>query len=196
MSALLAGSLLGSGLWFLARGTGVVALLMLTLTVVLGITTRSGRTGAGLSRFGVVDLHRTASLTGAGLVLLHVTTLMLDPYAQLRLVDLVLPFVGAYRPLWLGLGTLALDLLLVLVGSSLLRRRIGPRAFKAVHWLAYAMWPLALVHGLMTGTDAGAVWFTALALLCGLAVVWALVWRLSAGFAGRGWRRVSRVVAR
>jgi sulfoxide reductase heme-binding subunit YedZ len=196
MSVLLTSGLLTSALWYLGRGTGVVALVMLTVTMVLGIVTRSGRPAAGVSRFGVADLHKTASLTGAGLVLLHVGTLLFDPYAQLRLVDLVLPFLGSYRPLWLGLGTLALDVVLVLVGTSLLRHRMGPRAWKAVHWIAYAMWPLAFVHGLMTGTDAGALWFLVLAAACGLAVVGAVMWRLSAGFVERGWRRVPRVVTR
>lgn len=196
MSVLLTAAVLSKALWFLGRGTGVVALVMLTLTLVLGITTRSGRPALGVSRFGVADLHKTASLTGAGLVLLHVGSLLFDPYAQLRLVDLVLPFLGSYRPLWLGLGTLALDVLLVLVATSLLRHRIGPRAFKAVHWVAYALWPLAFAHGLMTGTDAGALWFLAVAAGCGIAVIAAVTWRLSAGFLDRGFRRVPRVVTR
>ena len=196
MSVLLTTGVLTSALWYLGRGTGVLALVMLTVTMVLGITTRSGRPALGVSRFGVADLHKAASLTGAGLVLLHVGTLLFDPFAQLRLVDVVLPFLGSYRPIWLGLGTLALDVLLVLVGTSLLRHRIGPRAFKAVHWFAYAMWPLAFVHGLMTGTDAGSLWFLVVAAACGLAVVWAVMWRLSAGFSERGWRRIPRMVSR
>ena len=189
-------AILTSALWYLGRGTGVAALLMLTLSVVLGITTRSGRPALGLSRFGVADLHKTASLTGAGLVLVHLGTLLFDPYAQLRLLDLVVPFQGSYRPFWLGLGTLAVDLLILLVGSSLLRHRIGPRAFRAFHWLAYGMWPLALVHGLRTGTDAGQGWFLALAAGSAVAVLAALGWRLSAGFGERGWRRVSRRTGR
>ncbi|MGZ6788098.1 MAG: ferric reductase-like transmembrane domain-containing protein [Nocardioidaceae bacterium] len=185
-------ALLTAGLWYLGRGTGVVALVMLTITLVLGITTRSGRSAAGVSRFGVAELHKTASLTGAGLVLVHVATLLFDPYAQLRLVDLVLPFLGSYRPIWLGLGTLGLDVLVVIVATSLLRHRIGPRAFKAVHWFAYAMWPLAWAHGLMIGTDAGALWFLALAAACGLAAFGAVFWRLSTDFVERGFRRVPR----
>ena len=70
-----------------------------------------------------------------------------------RLVDVVVPFVGAYRPFWLGLGALALDLLAALIVTSLLRARIGLRAWRAVHWVAYACWPVALVHGLGTGSD-------------------------------------------
>lgn len=188
---------LTDALWALGRGTGIVALLMFTLTMVLGVATRSGRASLGLTRFGVADLHRTAGLAGTALIAAHVGTLLLDPYAQLRLVDLVLPFLASYRPVWLGLGTLALDVLVVLVGSSLLRHRVGPRVFRAIHWSAYALWPVALVHSLGSGSDAGTPWFRALAALCTLAVVGALAWRTSRSFANRGMRRIPRkVVAR
>lgn len=179
-------------LWYLGRGTGIVAMLLFTLTLVLGIVTRSGRAGLGLTRFGLADLHRTASLTGVGLLAVHIVTLVLDPYAQLRAVDTVLPFLSAQRPLWQGLGTLAVDLLLLLVGSSLLRHRLGPRAFRAVHWTAYALWPMAVLHGLGTGSDAATVWFRALSLACVAAVVVAVGWRTSPGFAERGMSRIPR----
>jgi methionine sulfoxide reductase heme-binding subunit len=183
---------LTEALWYLGRGTGLVALVMFTLTMVLGITTRSGRAGLGLNRFGFADLHKTASLAGVGLILVHVGTLLFDPYAQLRLVDLAVPFLATYRPFWQGLGTLAVDVLLVLVASSLLRHRIGPRVFRALHWTAYAMWPLALVHSLGTGTDAGTVWMRAAAGTCFLAVAVAVGWRTSGPFAERGKRRIPR----
>ncbi len=179
-------------LWYLGRGTGIVALVLFTLTVVLGIVTRSGRTGAGLSRFGVAELHRTASLTGVGLLAIHIGTLLFDPYAQLRWVDTVLPFLAAQRPLWQGIGTLAVDLLVVLVATSLLRHRIGVRAFKAVHWTAYALWPMAVLHGLGMGSDAATGWFRGLALACVAAVVVALGWRTSARYGERGMTRIPR----
>ncbi len=183
-------------LWALGRGTGVVALAMFTLALVLGIVSRSGREVGGLGRFGVAELHRTASLTGVGLIVVHVGSLLFDPYAQLRLVDLVLPFVGSYRPLFLGLGTLAVDLLLVVTGVSLLRNTVGPRVFRAVHWLTYALWPVALVHALGTGTDAGSLWMDVLAVTCVAAVTAALGWRLTPAYAERGRERLPRVVAR
>ena len=124
-----------------------------------------------LGRFGTSDLHRTAALTGTGLVAAHVGSLLLDPYAQLKLVDFVFPFLGAYRPLWLGLGTLALDLLGVVTVVSLLRHRVGPHVFKAVHWATYALWPIALLHALGSGTDAATWWFRAIAVVCVSAVV-------------------------
>ncbi|MDX6300315.1 MAG: methionine sulfoxide reductase heme-binding subunit [Nocardioidaceae bacterium] len=181
-------------LWFLARGTGTVALVMLTLTVVLGVAVRSGRRTDDLDRFVIADLHKTASLVGTGLVATHLATLWFDPFAQLRFLDLLVPFAGTYRPLWLGLGTLAVDVLVLLVASSLLRHRIGPRAFRAVHWAAYAMWPLALLHGLGTGTDAGTWWFRSVAVACALAVAAAVAWRLSPAYPERGIDRIPRTV--
>ena len=183
-------------LWALGRGTGVVALLMFTATVVLGIVSRSGRSVAGLGRFGLAELHRTAALTGVGLVAVHLTSLFFDPYAQLRLVDVVVPFLGSYRPLFLGLGTLALDLLLVITAVSLLRNVVGPRAFRAVHWLTYLLWPVALVHGLGNGTDAGSVWMDAVAALSTATVLAAVAWRLLPSYAERGRVRLARVVTR
>jgi predicted ferric reductase len=185
-----------NALWYLGRGTGVVALVVFTVTLVLGITTRSGRAALGVGRFGVAELHRTASLVGVGLIAVHVGTLLFDPWAQLKLIDTVLPFMAGFRPFWQGLGTVAVDLLALITVSSLLRHRIGPRVFHALHWTAYALWPLAMLHALGTGTDAASSWFRALAALCGGAVVVALGWRTSAGFGERGMVRRSRVVAR
>lgn len=187
---------LTSALWDLSRGAGVAALVAFTVSLVLGIVTRSGRDALGLGRFGLADVHRTAALTGVGLVAVHLVTLLFDPYAQLRLVDLVLPFLGSYRPLWLGLGTLAVDLLGVVTVVSLLRHRVGPRVFKAVHWATYALWPIALVHALGTGTDAATLWLDGIAVACVAAVASAVVWRTSPSFASRGWTRLPRQVAR
>ena len=115
---------------------------------------------------------------------------------QRKLVDMVLPFIGSYRPVWLGLGTVAVDLLLVITGVSLLRNRVGPRIFKGVHWLTYALWPVALAHSLGTGTDAGTLWMDGIAAGCVAAVLAAVAWRTSPTFAHRGWTRLPRQVAR
>jgi predicted ferric reductase len=178
--------------WALGRGTGVVALVLFTVALVLGILARSGRPVPWLGRFGTSDLHRTAALTGTGLVAAHVATLYVDPYAQLRLVDVVFPFLGAYKPLWLGLGTLALDLLGIVTVVSLLRHRVGPRVFRTVHWATYALWPVALLHALGNGTNGGSTWFRALAVVCISAVVTAVGWRLTPSYAHRGWSRHPR----
>lgn len=186
---------LDSALWDLGRGTGVVALVMFTLSLVLGIVARSGRRVPGLGRFGTSDLHRTAALTGTGLVALHLSSLLFDPYAQLKAVDFVLPFLASYRPLWLGLGTLAVDTLLVVTVVSLLRHRVGPRLFRVVHWATYLLWPTALLHALGSGSDARTAWFRWLAVGCITAVVTAVGWRLTPSYAGRGWARHPRRTA-
>jgi methionine sulfoxide reductase heme-binding subunit len=185
-----------AALWDLGRGAGVAALVAFTVSLVLGIVTRSGREVLGLGRFGLNEVHRTAALTGVGLVVLHLGSLFFDPYAQLRVVDLVLPFLGNYRPLWLGLGTLAVDLLLVVTVVSVLRDKVGPRVFKAVHWATYALWPVALAHSLGTGTDARTLWMDGIAVACVGAVAAAVAWRTSPAFTSRGWNRLTRQVAR
>jgi methionine sulfoxide reductase heme-binding subunit len=134
-------------------------------------------------------------LTGTSLVGVHLVSLLLDPYSQLKVVDLAFPFLAAYRPLYLGLGTLAVDLLLLITLVSVLRARIGPRLFRAVHWLTYVVWPFALVHALGSGSDAGTAWFRAFAVACIVLVVSAAGWRLAPSFTGRGWDRHSRRAA-
>jgi sulfoxide reductase heme-binding subunit YedZ len=170
-------------LWYFGRGTGVVTLVLLSIVVALGIGARSGRTAFGLPRFAVNLLHRNAALLAVVMVAGHVLSLLFDPYAQLRVFDLVLPFAGDYRPVWQGLGTLAFDLLIAIVVTSLLRKRIGARAWRVVHWLAYLCWPVALLHGLGNGTDNGTWWLWTVAMTCVAAVVAAIVWRLTPSFA-------------
>jgi len=178
--------------WALGRGTGITALAFMTVSVTLGIATRSGRPLAALPRFAVADMHRFAALAGTVLVALHVTLLFFDPYAQLRLMDFAVPFLGAYRPLWLGLGTLALDVLVAVIVSSLLRHRLGVRTFRVVHWATYALWPIAFAHALGNGTDAGRQWFQVFAMCCAVTVVAALGWRTRANYAEYAEARLPR----
>lgn len=167
-----------NALWYFGRGFGVSALVLFSVVVVLGIVTRAGRPLPGLPRLAATTVHRTASLTALIFLGLHVTTLELDPYAQLRAVDVVLPFLAQYRPLWQGLGTLALDLVVVVVASSLLRHRIGLGAWRFLHWAAYLCWPLAVAHALGTGTDNGAGWLRGVVAACCLLVLAAVAWRV------------------
>jgi DMSO/TMAO reductase YedYZ heme-binding membrane subunit len=171
-----------SALWYLTRGTGLVTLLLLTASVVLGILQVLRWAPAGSPRFVVVSLHRAISLLVVVLLGVHVLTAVLDSFAPIRLVDAVLPFAGSYRPFWLGLGALAFDLIVALTVTSLLRRRLGLRAWRAVHWLAYACWPAALVHGWGTGTDTRTTWMLAITLACAAAVMGAIAWRLTEGW--------------
>jgi DMSO/TMAO reductase YedYZ heme-binding membrane subunit len=160
-----------SPLWYLSRGTGAVALLLLTVSVVLGILDQRHWRPAGWPRFVLDALHRNVSLLVLALLAVHIASSVIDTFAPIRLVDAFVPFVSAYRPVWVGLGALAFDLLLAVLITSVLRRYLGHRAWRMVHWLAYVSWPVAVVHGLTTGTDVKAAWLLALTATCAAAVV-------------------------
>jgi predicted ferric reductase len=180
-------------LWAFGRASGMVALALFTVTVLLGIVTRSGRPLPGIPRFSVSLLHRNVSLLGLVFLVLHIVTLLADSYAQLNLVDVVVPFLGAFKPFWQGLGTVAFDLVLALVVTGLLRRRIGQRTFRTLHWLSYAMWPIALVHAVGNGTDASSGWFLLAAGASAVVVLAAILWRVSARFLETAHAREERV---
>ena len=163
--------------WFLTRGTGAISFLMLTGVVVLGITGSVGWESRRWPRFITQGLHRNISLLAVAFLGVHVAMSVFDGFAPIRWVDAVVPFGGIYRPVWLGLGAVAFDLLLALVITSLVRVRLGYRSWKAIHWLAYACWPVALVHGLGTGSDTKAAWMLALVGTCVAAVAAAVWWR-------------------
>jgi DMSO/TMAO reductase YedYZ heme-binding membrane subunit len=147
----------GHAYWYLTRGSGVVALVLLTASVALGIGVTLRARPARLPRFAVVAVHRSASLLALAFVCVHVLTTVLDSYTPIALGDAFVPFASSYRPIWLGLGAVAFDVLLAVVATSLLRGRLSPSLWRGVHWLAYACWPLALVHALGTGSDASRV---------------------------------------
>ncbi|WP_105975562.1 ferric reductase-like transmembrane domain-containing protein [Streptomyces geranii] len=158
-------------LWYANRATGAVCLILFTVVVLLGIAVRLRTKIPGLPRFGTVSLHRTLSLSATVFLVLHIAAAVIDGYVDITLLDAVVPFVSDYQPLWLGLGTVAFDLMLAVLVTSLLRARLGHRTWRAVHWLAYASWPIALVHGIGIGTDTGADWMTWLTVSCVAAVL-------------------------
>lgn len=165
--------------WFITRGSGVVTLILLTLSVALGVANVQRLQTARVPRFVINAVHRNASLLALVFLAIHIVTITLDSYVNISLTDAVVPFGAGYRPLWVGLGAVALDLMLAVVVTSLLRRHIGYRAWRATHWLAYACWPVALLHGLGIGTDTGATWMQVVTGICVAIVAAALVSRLS-----------------
>jgi sulfoxide reductase heme-binding subunit YedZ len=169
-------------LWYMTRGFGLVALILLTITMALGLTQVVRFARPGWPRFVVAALHKNASLLALVLIAIHVATAVLDRYAPIHIVDVFIPFISAYRPLWLGLGAIALDLFVALAVTSLLRHRLGYRTWRAVHWAAYATWPLAVVHGLGTGSDTKLGWVLLINVACVGAVLSALWWRLASGW--------------
>ncbi len=179
MSLSVAATLSPSAYWYLARGTGAVALVLLTASVVLGILGSVRFAAPRWPRFAIDAVHRDVSLLVVVVLVIHIVTSVLDGFAPIRLFDGVIPFVTPYRPLWMGLGTLSFDLLLAIAITSLVRRRLGYQAWRAVHWLAYASWPVAVLHGLGTGSDVKQWWMLALTAACIVAVLVAVWTRIA-----------------
>lgn len=171
-----------SPLWYATRGTGLLALILLTATVVLGLLATVRFATPRWPRMLTAGLHRNVSLLVLAFLAVHILTAVLDSFAPVGWWAIVVPFVSAYRPLWLGLGTVAFDLLLAITITSLVRVRVGQRVWRYVHWAAYACWPVALAHGLGTGTDTRLGWVLGINAACVAAVLAALGWRLADGW--------------
>ncbi len=169
-------------MWYATRASGYTALVLLSATVVLGLLTSSRQSTRDWPRFVVQSLHRNLSLMVVVFLLIHIATSIIDPFAKLSVLDAVIPFVASYRPLWLGLGVVSLELLIAITATSLLRHRLGWRTWQVVHLLAYVSWPVAVVHGVGTGTDTKAVWALLVVTACVAVVVGALIWRLAGGW--------------
>src|SRR5258708_33594855 len=141
-----------------------------TASVLLGVM-RAGRLSSDRwPRFLPAGLHRNISLLVLVFLALHVGTTVLDTFVSVPVIAVFVPFASSYKPFWLGLGTIALDLLLALLVTSLLRGRLGYRSWRRVHWIAYACWPIGLAHGLGTGTDRATIWVFAVTVGCAAAV--------------------------
>ncbi|WP_037570386.1 ferric reductase-like transmembrane domain-containing protein [Phaeacidiphilus oryzae] len=165
-------------LWYATRAGGTVALVLLTATVVLGIAAGGRYAPRRIARFEVSALHRNLSVLSLVFLALHITTAIADSFVPMTWTDAFLPFTSAYRSFWVGLGAVALDLLLAVALTSAVRLRLGRRRWKAVHWLAYGAWPVAMLHGYGIGTDSKLGPQLVLYLICAAAVGFAGVLRL------------------
>ncbi len=174
-----------SPLWYATRAGGTVALVLLTVTMVLGIAVGGRYAIQKVAGFEFGALHRNLSLLTLVFLALHVATAVSDTYVHLDWGDAIVPFASSYRPFWLGLGTVALDVLLAVLITSAVRFRLGQRRWKAVHWAAYACWPLAMFHGAGTGTDTRSPLQLAIYAVCLAAVIAAVSWRLYQAGPGR-----------
>jgi methionine sulfoxide reductase heme-binding subunit len=167
-------------LWYFTRASGAVSLVLLTVSFLFGIPTLLSTATRRFPRLVIQLLHRNLSLLVTVFLGLHIVTAVVDGFVTIRWIDVVVPFRAAYRPIWLGLGAVAFDLLLAVIITSLLRVHIGYRTWQYVHLSTYALWPIALVHGLGSGSDTRSHWMWWLAGACTLVVAGAVVWRLIA----------------
>jgi hypothetical protein len=184
-----------SALWYLTRATGAVTLILLSGSVVLGVANIGRLRTAGWPRFVFDGVHRNISLLAILVLVVHILTSVLDPFASIHVLDAVVPFVATYRPLWLGLGAFASDLLLAIAITSVVRRHLGHTAWRATHWLAYLCWPVAVLHTVGTGSDVKQVWLLAITAACVTAVIVAVWARVGFGWPEQRGLRGTAVVA-
>jgi methionine sulfoxide reductase heme-binding subunit len=175
-------------LWYATRGAGIVSLVLLTAVVVLGITSAMRWQAASWPRFLTTGFHRNLALTTLAFLAIHIVTAVVDPFTALGWNAALIPFSSSYRTFWLGLGVVAMYLLLAIVITSLLRPLFGVRTWRIVHWLTYAMWPVALIHGIGTGTDRRFSWMLFIDGVCVAAVLLAVLWRTGRG-SPTSWRQ-------
>jgi DMSO/TMAO reductase YedYZ heme-binding membrane subunit len=166
-------------LWYTTRATGFVALVLLTGSMALGLLSAVGFYRPAWPRFVTLGLHRNVSLLALTFTVVHVLTTVLDSFVSIPLPDAFIPFISSYRPFWLGLGAIAFDFMIALVVTSLLRARMGLRSWRLVHWSAYLCWPVAVVHGLGSGTDTPVRWVLVLTVCCVVVVAGLTLWRLA-----------------
>ncbi|MEP7194297.1 MAG: ferric reductase-like transmembrane domain-containing protein [Actinomycetota bacterium] len=168
----------GTAFWYASRATGVISLILFSLVAVLGIlVNRQGRL-PGLPRFAVTGLHRNLSLLTVAFLGTHIVTAIVDGYAHIPWLSTVVPFSSGYERFWIGLGTVAVDLFIALIVTSLLRDRIRPSIWRAVHWLAYLCYPVIVAHSMGAYKDLRSGWLLALTLATIFAVVTAMGYRL------------------
>lgn len=176
---LAAGDFASNPLWYATRSSGLAAFALLTLAVALGVLTTQRVATGWWPRFASQALHRNVSLLAVALLVTHVVTTVLDSYVDISWWSALIPFASNYEPLWVGLGTLAFDLLIIVALSSLVRSATGHRWWRLLHWTTYAAWPQALTHYLATGTDALKPWSIAIAAVSTVVVLAAVLVRLS-----------------
>jgi methionine sulfoxide reductase heme-binding subunit len=167
----------GPLLWYLNRSTGVVTIVLLTLTTVLGVLAIGGRPAGRVPRFVTQAFHRNVALLSLLLLVVHLVTAVLDTFVEIKWYEVFIPFVGTYEPLWVGFGAIATDLMIIAIVTSLFRTRMKHNLWRGLHVTTYALWALAIGHGIGVGTDmTESMWL--LTVVCAIAVPLAAALRL------------------
>jgi predicted ferric reductase len=166
-------------LWFVNRGTGVVLLVLMTLSLTLGVLSTVRASSAWWPRFVTQALHRNVALLSVALLTAHAGAAIIDGFVDIQVIDAFIPFGAGYQMFWSALGTIALDLTVLAVVTSLARHRFGLRRWRAIHLTTYLAWPIALVHGIGIGTDQRTTWSIVLTAGCVGVVTGAVAIRLA-----------------
>jgi sulfoxide reductase heme-binding subunit YedZ len=144
--------------WYAARAGGMLAFVLLTASVVAGLMLSSRDRLQHWPRFALEDVHRFLGLLAGSFIVLHGGALLLDSYLPFTLGSLLIPGTAPYRPLWVALGIVGAELLVALAIANHYRKELGHTFWRRAHYLNFAVWTLALVHGLGAGTDTTTPW--------------------------------------
>lgn len=166
--------------WYAARAAGIVAYVLLTAVVLVGLTLSGRARLKTWPKFAVTDLHRFGSLLVGVFVGLHVLTIALDTYTPFSVTQLAVPFTSSYRPVWVAVGIVSTELLIAVAVTNALRSRIPYRWWRRVHFATFLVWAGATVHGIGAGTDSRALWLTTIYVVAVASVLAALAWRILA----------------
>ncbi len=175
-------------LWYLSRATGVVSMVLLTTTLVLGMVLSGRRSDRPATSTTVAGLHRWLGLGMVVFLVGHITTAIVETYVSIGPLSALVPFTAGYEPLWVGFGTIAFDLLLAVAVTSALRHRIPERVWRGIHLASYVLWPTALLHGFMLGTSDQPL-LRLVTVACGVVGTVAVAWRIQATHSDREHRR-------
>ena len=162
--------------WLIARATGLLAVALVSATIVAGLVLK-GHPLVMLRPAGVPDVHRFLSLLALMAVALHGVALVLDSTVEVTPQALVVPGLVPYRPLWTAVGVVAAELMLLVHLSFRYRKRIGVRNWRRLHWVTYAIFAGAALHGLLAGTDSDRPWALSAYVLIVGTVVGLTAWR-------------------
>jgi sulfoxide reductase heme-binding subunit YedZ len=164
--------------WLLARASGFTAYVLLATSGLAGLVLKSRPFGRALKAASAMELHRLLALLGLGAVVLHGATLALDRTLQMPLAGLLVPGASPYRPFAVALGVVSAELMALVIVSFSVRRRIGQRTWRRLHWATYLVFGFATTHGLLAGSDSAQPWSRDLYLAAVGAFAFATAWRV------------------
>ena len=165
-------------LWYTARSAGIVTLILFTLVMALGIMTATRVGGKPLPRFAVAEIHRRISLLACVFLAIHIVASVVDSYVTIGIAGVFIPFASPYKTVWVAMGAVALDLILAVMITSLLRNRINNEVWRAIHWISYLAWPIALLHTIFIGTDVRFGWMDLFIAGNVAVIIAAAIWRI------------------
>jgi methionine sulfoxide reductase heme-binding subunit len=144
--------------WYVARAGGILAFTLLSASVVLGLLLSGRAKLARWPRFALEDVHRFVGLLAGSFLAIHVGALLVDRYLPFSVTSVLVPFAAPYRPLAVAAGVIAAELLVALAVTNHYRAQLSYRFWRRAHYLNFAVWMLALAHGIAAGTDTTAAW--------------------------------------